>query len=85
MARIVNFSAGPAVMPEEVLAQARDRVGELGQGPGLEPREVAQAQLGGEVGLAPELDARRHREESRQAHGYWPVTRPVKTPSQPTV
>jgi phosphoserine aminotransferase len=26
MARIFNFSAGPAVMPEEVLAQARDEL-----------------------------------------------------------
>ncbi|HUF19994.1 MAG TPA: 3-phosphoserine/phosphohydroxythreonine transaminase [Burkholderiales bacterium] len=40
MARVVNFSAGPAVLPEEVLAQARDEMLDW-QGSGMSVMEMS--------------------------------------------
>lgn len=40
MARVINFSAGPAVLPEEVLAQARDELLDW-QGSGMSVMEVS--------------------------------------------
>jgi phosphoserine aminotransferase len=40
MARVFNFSAGPAVLPEEVLQQARDEMGDW-QGSGMSVMEMS--------------------------------------------